>query len=323
MPFRDFKRVVSKKMDGVRLDHYLIKSGIGITRSNLQRLIREGHVRLNGRIIQPSHKIREGDVIEAHYEVKTPMEVRPQPLPLKIVYEDRDIVIIDKDKGVVVHPSRGHRDQTLVNGLLYHCGGLPSGSSKLRPGVVHRLDKDTTGLILFAKTDEALSRLGIMVERRQLERRYCAIVWGRVPTDTFEIDAPIGRDTINRMKMAVTPIGSKEARTVLKVVDRFGVATRLEVSLRTGRTHQIRTHLEHLGHPVVGDPDYGGRSARVVKDERGYLIFKKIMKVIDRQALHAVYLAFNHPTRRKRVVFTSEIPQDMDRVIEILREECQ
>ncbi|RKX70227.1 RNA pseudouridine synthase [candidate division WOR-3 bacterium] len=319
MPFREFRRIVSQKMDGLRLDHYLIKSGVGVTRSTLKRLIQEGLVLVNGRKVRPSHKIRVGDVIEARYEVKPPLNIRPQPIPIKIVYEDAHIIVVDKDKGVVVHPARGHPDHTLVNALLYHCGELPSGSDKLRPGVVHRLDKDTTGLIVFAKTDEALSRLGIMVEKRRLERRYFALVWGDFPTDQFEIDAPIGRDTINRMKMAVTPIGSKTAQTVVRVKERFGIATALEVILKTGRTHQIRTHLEHLGFPVVGDPEYGGRDPKVIKDRRGYEIYKEVLELIDRQALHASYLGFSHPITKRKMEFHSELPSDIRLVLQLLR----
>lgn len=317
---QEFRRIASNRLKGKRLDHYLILSGIGISRNRVRRLIGEGKVLVNDRKVKPSYRIKPGDRIVASFEIEKGVEVVPQPMDLNIVYEDPYVIVLDKPKGVVVHPARGHPDHTLVNGLLYHCKNLPSSpKSKIRPGVIHRLDKDTTGLLVFAKTDESLSFLAREVERRNIRREYLAIVWGDIGMKEGEIEAPIGRYTLDRKKMAVTPFASKEAVTKFKVLERFKIATLLSLSLLTGRTHQIRVHLLHYGHPVVGDPDYGGRGKDFITKKSDFPIYREILSNIDRQALHAERLGFLHPITKKYMEFTSPIPEDMERVLTILR----
>lgn len=317
---QEFRRITSNRLKGKRLDHYLILSGIGISRNRVIKLIEEGKVLVNDKRVKPSYRIKPGDRIIASLEIEEGIRIVPQSIELNIVYEDPYIIVLDKPKGMVVHPARGHPDHTIVNGLLYHCKNLPSSpKSKIRPGVIHRLDKDTTGLLVFAKTDESLSFLGREIERRNIKREYLAIVWGDIGMKEGEIEAPIGRYTLNRKKMAVTPFASKKAITKFKVLERFKIATLLSLSLLTGRTHQIRVHLLHYGHPVVGDPDYGGRGKDFITKRTDFPIYKEILTTIDRQALHAAKLGFIHPKTKKYMEFTSPMPEDMERVLTILR----
>ncbi|MEO0131320.1 MAG: RluA family pseudouridine synthase [candidate division WOR-3 bacterium] len=317
---KEFRRVVSEKMAGKRLDHYLILSGIGISRNRVCKLIECGQILVNGKRTKPSYLVKARDEIVAQFEVENELQITPEKIPLDIVYEDSDVIIINKPAGMVIHPARGHSSGTLVQGLLYHCRHLPEHpESKVRPGVIHRLDKDTTGLLVFAKTDDALSKLGVALENRQINREYLAVAWGDFPQDSGTIEAPIGRHSIDRKKMAVTPLGAKMAITNFIVLERYRIATYLKLKLLTGRTHQIRVHLLHYGHPVVGDPDYGGRSKAVLKNKEDLKHFENILKIINRQALHAYKLGFHHPTLNKYVEFTAPLPEDMEKLLEYLR----
>lgn len=316
---REFKRVVAEKQRGKRIDHYLIISGVGISRSMIQKLIDQSKVLVNDQTVKHSYRVKTGDEILVRFELKPAPEVQSEDIPLDIVYEDSDVIVVNKDKDMVVHPARGNFEHTMVNALLHHCGNLPTLGDKIRPGVLHRLDKDTTGLILFAKTDHALRTLGRMIEKRRLKKTYEVLCWNYPGMPEGVIEAPIGRSGLDRKKMIVTPLSSKEATTKFIVLERFSVATYLRVALITGRTHQIRVHFLHIGCPIVGDKDYKGRSPSVVRRTKDLPLFKEVLKLIDRQALHAAELEFVHPTKKKTMKFTVPLPDDMEQVLSYLR----
>lgn len=317
---KEFSRIVSEKMWGKRLDHYLILSGIGVSRNRVHNLIKGGAVLVNDKKSKPGYTVKPGDRIIAHYEIEHDLQITAEPMKLNIIFEDSDVIIIDKPVGVVVHPARGHSHGTLVQGLLHHCRNLPEHrDSKIRPGVIHRLDKDTTGLLMFAKTDQALTALGKAIEARKINREYLCLAWGNFGQDTGIIEAPIGRNSLDRKKMAVTPFSAKSAATRFEVVERFCIATYLRLKLLTGRTHQIRVHLTHFGHPVIGDPDYGGRSKNVITRPMDVELYKNILSLIDRQALHAHKLGLDHPRTGKYIEFTSAPPSDFKKLLGYLR----
>ncbi len=316
---KEFKRIVAEKQRGKRIDHYLIISGIGVSRSMTQKLIDHGKVIVNERTVKHSYRVKTGDQIMVRFELKPAPEIQPENIPLNVIYEDGDIIIINKDKNMVVHPARGNFEHTMVNALLYHCGRLPTLGDKIRPGVLHRLDKDTTGLILFAKTDHALRTLGKLIEKRQLKKTYRVLCWNYPGMPEGVIEAPIGRSGIDRKKMVVTPLSAKDATTQFAVIERFSAATYLAVSLITGRTHQIRVHFLHIGCPIVGDKDYKGRSPGVIQKAKDLPVFKEVLKLIDRQALHAAELEFMHPTAKKKMKFTAPLPDDITQVLSYLR----
>ncbi len=316
---KEFERVASEKMWGKRLDHYLLLSGIGISRNRVHKLIKAGAVLVNDAVSKPGYTVKPGDKIKAHFELEYDLKITGEPMDIDIVYEDNEVIVVNKSAGVVVHPAKGHGHGTLVQGLLYHCRNLPEHpDSKIRPGVIHRLDKDTTGLLLFAKTDDALSLLGRAIEARKITREYLAIAWGNFPQDKGLIEAPIGRNILDRKKMAVTPFSAKTAATGFEVIKRFNIATYLRLRLLTGRTHQIRVHLTHYGHPVVGDPEYGGRSKTIINQQSDVAIFKKILSIINRQALHAHKLGFIHPRTGKYIEFTAPLPEDIANLLKYL-----
>jgi 23S rRNA pseudouridine1911/1915/1917 synthase len=316
-----FERIVSEKMRGRRLDHYLLLSGIGRSRSQTGKLIAQGKILVNDKPTKASYKVKHNDRIRATFEIADRFTIKPEPIPLKIVYEDSEIIVIDKSAGIVVHPARGHSEHTLVNALLHHCRNLPvSDNRKIRPGVLHRLDKDTTGLLVFAKTDLSLTNLGRQVEARALSREYRALVWGDLGLETGTIDAPMGRSSLDRRRMAVTPFASRTAVTDFETLERYRLATYVKVKLRTGRTHQIRVHMSHYGHPVVGDPEYGGRSRDVIQHPNDVPAFEQALRIIKRQALHAARLGFRHPATGKYVEFESSLPEDMQELLAYLRD---
>ena len=320
-----FERIVQKKSSGERIDVYLVKSGIGVSRSFVKNLIENGKIKVNGNIIKKSsYKVKEGDKIEVEFEIEERKEVIPQELPIDIIYEDDDLAVIYKPAGLVVHPARGHFTGTLVNALVFKYQELPVISDKTRPGIVHRLDKDTSGLLLIAKTDEAISKLGEMMERREIKRKYNLFVWGLLPLKKGIIEAPIGRDMVDRKKRAVTIFNSKPAITEYEVIETFdSFITFCEASLLTGRTHQIRVHFEHIGHPVVGDEVYSGRNPRkilsIIKSDLRELA-NEVLSIMQRQALHAFYLSFIHPIKNKKLEFEIDLPDDMKTLYEFLKE---
>ena len=318
-----FERIVSQKMEGTRLDVYLVISGIGVSRSRVEKLIKEGVVLVNGKPSKPGYKIKAGDRIYARFEIEEKLPVIAEDLPVPVIYEDNDIIVINKPKGMVVHPAKGNITGTLINALLARYKDLPKTSDKTRPGVVHRLDKDTTGLLVVAKSERALRSLGRQMEEKTARRIYWAIVWGRIAHDEGTIEAPIGRHPIDRTRMAVTFFKSRSAITHYKVLERYGeIATLLEVKLETGRTHQIRVHMEYIEHPVVGDPVYSGRDTRKIfrsVPSKYNQMVKNILEIIDRQALHAKILSFYHPGKGAQVTFETDLPEDMKKLIDYLR----
>lgn len=321
--YKEFQRTVAAKQRGKRIDHYLIIAGIGISRSLTQKLIDKGKVLVNDHPVKHSYRVKTDDEISVRFELQPAPEIKAEDIPLDIVHEDDDIIVVNKQKGVVVHPARGNFEHTMVNALLHHCGRLPTLGDRIRPGVLHRLDKDTTGLIMFAKTDEALSKIARAIEERLVRKKYDALCWNYPGMPEGVIEAPIGRSGLDRKKMVVTPFSSKEATTEYVVKERFTIATYLEVSLITGRTHQIRVHFKHVGCPVIGDKDYGGRSPGVIAKGKDLPKFKAILSLIDRQALNSSKMAFRHPRTNKEVTFSIPLPDDMTQVLDYLRANCR
>lgn len=264
---------------------------------------------MNGQEARASRLLARGDVVEVRFrDDEPPRALTPHPITLTVVFEDDHLAVIDKPAGLVVHPAPGHWGDTLVNALVAR-GTTLSGGAEGRPGIVHRLDRDTSGLMVIAKTDLAHRRLGALLAARKITRHYAALAWGHLDESPLVIDAPLGRHPKDRKRMAVLPAG-RVARTDAYVVARFGVADLLRLELHTGRTHQIRVHLEHVGHPVVGDPIYGGGGSRRITGG-ARLAAETAQRLAPRQALHAAYLAFKHPASGEPVEFASEWPADL------------
>lgn len=282
----------------VRIDNYL-SDKLDISRSKVQKLIKDGNVLVNGQSVNVSYKVKIGDVIEYSLDLNEDTDITPEDIPIDIVYEDDDLLVINKASGMVVHPAPGHYTGTLVNALLYRFN-LNSGEAN-RPGIVHRLDKDTSGLMLVAKNEFIHEKLSEMIGKKDVERKYLAIVDGLIKHDTGTIDAPIGRDTNNRQKMAVTDVNGKDSITHFKVLERFDNNTFIECILETGRTHQIRVHMNYIGYPINNDPLYG----------RG--------KVTEfGQMLHSYSIKFNHPRTGKELSFRVNPPKEfMDKLNEL------
>jgi 23S rRNA pseudouridine1911/1915/1917 synthase len=299
---------------GARLDVFLTSVLEGHSRSNVQRLIKEGHVHVDGRTAKANQPMKAGQTIVV--ELPEPVDPAPQAeaLPLPIVYQDSDLIVIDKPAGMVVHPAAGHAGGTLVNALLHHVSDLSGIGGEKRPGIVHRLDRGTSGLMVVAKNDAAHEELSRQFQDREVEKEYIALVWGEVQSGR-RIDAPIGRDPVNRKKMSAKARRSREAVTRIVKTEKFGVVLTLaHIAIYTGRTHQIRVHLNAIGHPIVGDSLYGGVHRRVPGDLRA-------VTHLTRPFLHAARLAFTHPTDNRRMEFTSPLPEDLQRVLDELTEQ--
>ena len=282
-----------------RLDSFL-SNELDISRSKIQKLIKEEKVKVNNKTVSSSYQVRLNDEIEVLDDLDYEINVEPEDIPLDIIYEDDDLLVINKKSGMVVHPAPGHYTGTLVNALLFKYKNL--AGDKFRPGIVHRLDKDTSGLMLVAKNEYTLEKLSEMIGNKEVERRYIALVNGIIKHDTGTIDAPIGRDLNNRQKMAVTDKNSKEAITHFKVLEHLNNHTLIECILETGRTHQIRVHMAYIGFPITNDPLYGkGKS-----DEFG-------------QMLHSKYIKFTHPRTKKELEFSVDPPKEFTDKIEELR----
>ncbi len=299
---------------GARLDVFLTSVLGGHSRSNVQKLIKEGHVQVDGRPGRANQPVRTGQHVSV--VLPEPVEATPIPeaLPLPIVYQDHDLVVVDKPAGMVVHPAAGHASGTLVNALLHHVDDLSGIGGEKRPGIVHRLDRGTSGLMVVAKNDAAHEELSRQFHDREVEKEYVALVWGEVQAGR-RIDAPIGRDPANRKKMSAKARRSREAVTRIVKAEKFGVVLTLaHIAIHTGRTHQIRVHLSAIGHPIVGDPLYGGVHRRVPGDLRA-------VRHLTRPFLHAARLVFTHPTEKRRMEFTSPLPDDLQQVLDELTEQ--
>jgi len=300
--------VVDAAAAGVRLDRWLAAHVPGVSRARLQALIGEGHVRVDGTERKPAHRLGPGERVDLEIPPLPPEQLEPEPIALNVVHEDAHVLVLDKPAGLVVHPGAGHARGTLVAGVLAHAPGTAGVGGPRRPGVVHRLDKDTSGLLVVAKTPQAYASLTAQLTARTVRRVYVAIVHGRVTPPTGTIDRPVGRDPRDRTRMAVRPPGQgRRAVTEFRVVERLGPFTHLEARLQTGRTHQIRVHLASLGHPVAGDEVYGGRRRRPVPVP------------LEGLALHATRLAFTHPETQAPMEFLSSPPPRIERLLSHLR----
>lgn len=295
-----------------RLDAFLRAQFPMVSRGAIQRLIEEGHIRVDGRTVKPTHHPRAGEQIEVHWPEARPAEAQPEEMPLDILFEDADLLVLNKPAGLVVHPAAGHEEHTLVNALLHHCAGELSGIGGVaRPGIVHRLDRETSGCLVVAKNDETHVALAAQFAGRTLDKIYHAIVCGEVPRAGGEIHAAIARHPNHRKRMAVTDGRGREARTDYRVLERLRGATLMEALLHTGRTHQIRVHFEHVGHPVVGDATYGKRPNARLAELTGY--------VAPRQMLHARRLSFRHPQTEKTLNFDAPWPEDFQAALAALK----
>jgi len=311
---------VPPKAHGTRIDLFLSQEKLELSRSFVHKLILNKHIFVNGKPVKPSHKIKEGEQIQIEIPPLEKPSLEPENIPLDIVYEDSDLLVVNKKAGMVVHPAAGNFSHTLVNALLFHCQDLSGINGVLRPGIVHRLDKNTSGLMVVAKNDSAHLSLAEQIKNRTLLREYAALVWGHMPTEEGVIEAPIGRALKDRKKMAVTMVKGRESLTQYKVLERFGICDLLSIRLKTGRTHQIRVHLSYLNHPVLGDPEYGGRQKwlKGIFDQERPLA-QKLLTLIDRQALHAKKLGFLHPRTKKYQEFDSTQPEDIENVLYFIR----
>jgi 23S rRNA pseudouridine1911/1915/1917 synthase len=296
----------SQEDDGIRADRFLAEHIPGISRSYIQELVKNGAASVSGKAIRSSYKVRCGEEVVINIPEPSAPDIRPQKMDLDILYEDRDVLIVNKPKGLTVHPAPGHADDTLVNGILYHCGKDLSGiNGVMRPGIVHRIDKDTSGALIICKNDNAHRKIAEQLKVHSITRRYRAIVLGRIAEDSGKIEGNIGRSSRDRKKMAVVSAGSgKPAVTHFRVLERFDRYTYCEFELETGRTHQIRVHMASVGHPILGDAVYGP------SDNEFH---------IKGQALHAMVIGFIHPSLGTYVEFTAPLPEYFTRILDTLR----
>ena len=290
---------------GSRIDKFLSSKFEGKSRSFIQGLIEEESILVNEKKVKSNYKLKEKDVITVKMKEPKELEVEAENIPIEIIYEDKDIIVVNKPKGMVVHPAPGNYNGTLVNTLLYHCKDLSSINGVIRPGIVHRIDKDTTGILVVAKNDDAHNKLSDQLKEHTVKREYYALVEGRIKADTGTIDRPLARSKRDRLKISITEDG-KRAVTHFEVIERFKNTTLVKCVLETGRTHQIRVHMTSIGYPLVGDPVYG---------------FKKGKFKCEGQMLHAKTLGFIHPRTNEYIEFTSELPENYKILIENLRKD--
>lgn len=301
---REVRLMVESEAAGKRLDAFISAELPELSRNYAETLIREGFVSVEGKIVPKKYKVKEGQTVELNYPEPVKLDVIPQNIPLDILYEDLDVIVINKERGMVVHPSVGNYDGTLLNAILYHCGdSLSSINGTIRPGIVHRIDKDTSGLLMVAKNNRAHESLAAQLKEHSVTREYQALVYDNIKEDELTIDVPIGRDERNRLRRWVNGSNPKNAVTHVKVLRRYGKYTLISARLETGRTHQIRVHLSYIKHPLVGDTTYGP---------------KKQLYGLDGQLLHAKTLGFVHPRTGEYMEFNSELPEYFTEVLEKL-----
>lgn len=292
--------IINVDDDNIRIDKYLIDK-LSMSRSKLQKMINNGNVLVNGNPVKNSYIVKVDDEISIDENYDDEIKIVPENIPLDIIYEDEYLLVVNKPSGMVVHPAPGNYSGTLVNALMYHCNNLSKVNSEIRPGIVHRIDADTSGLLVIAKNDDVHNNLAEQIKNHTVVRKYIALVWGVINEDSATIDAPIGRDKNNRKKMCVTADNSKEAITHIRVLKRYNNATLIECKLETGRTHQIRVHMEYINHPVVNDPVYGN---------------KKLLDSDFGQMLHAKTLGFIHPITNEYLEFNSNVPEEFTKLEE-------
>lgn len=297
------KLIITEEYAGQRAD-VALAALLEVTRSNMQKLLEEGRAVKGTKVLKSNYKVKKGDEIIVTLPEPQPLNVQPENIPLDIIYEDDDVVVVNKARGMVVHPAAGNYSGTLVNALLYHCKNLSGINGVIRPGIVHRLDKDTSGIMICAKNDAAHISLSEQIQAKTAKRTYLAVVRGNVKTDSGVIETMIARDKNDRKKMAVVKEDGRIAITEYKVLERFGKYTIVRCKLRTGRTHQIRVHMEYLGYPLVGDPKYSPM---------------KTPFSIQGQALHSQTLEFTHPRTGERMCFEAPLPEDMHKIVTRLR----
>lgn len=311
-------QVVLPEHEGTRLDRYLADLHPDLSRSHIQNLIAEGQVWVNGQHVRASYKVMAQDQVQLEIPPPVATTIHPEDIPLDIFFEDADVLVVNKAAGMTVHPAPGVYSGTLVNALLAHCTNLSGINGTVRPGIVHRLDKETSGLMVVAKSDAAHRGLAAQLETRTMMRRYETLVWGHFAEGSGRIEGAIGRHGGDRTRMAVRDDG-RFAATNWQMIRQFDFLSFLSVRLETGRTHQIRVHMAHVHHPVFGDPVYGGGEARV----QGITpmlrpLAKQLLKGLNRQMLHAIELAFEHPVLGKKMRFESQLPEDMQGVLTLL-----
>ena len=288
---------------GKRADVFLAEK-LNLSRANVQKMMDAERITVGSKTVKANHKVKDGELFVIRYQEAVPLEVIAENIPIDILYEDQDVIVVNKARGMVVHPAAGNYTGTLVNALLYHCKNLSGINGVIRPGIVHRLDKDTSGVMIVAKNDIAHTSLSEQIQTKSAKRSYLVVVRGNVKQDNGRIETLIGRDSKDRKRMSVVSKNGREAITEYEVLERFGRFTLLQCRLLTGRTHQIRVHLEYLGYPVVGDPKYSPQ---------------KIPFAINGQALHSYELTFKHPRTGEEMSFTAPIPKDMNKIITRLR----
>ena len=318
--FEHYKFIAKKGQNPLRVDRFLLNFLEFATRNKIQNSIKAGNVRVNDNIVKANYKVKPKDVVTVMLDYpKEENELIPQDIALDIIYEDNHLIIVNKQAGMVVHPGYGNSDGTLVNALAFYVNNLPNMGELDRPGLVHRIDKNTSGILVIAKTDQAMTDLAKKFADRDLDRRYVALVWGNIKEDEGTITGNIGRSLKNRKIMDVFSTGEygKHAVSHYKVLERFGYTTLIECRLETGRTHQIRAHFKHFGHPLFNDEEYGGN---VILKGTTFTKYKQFVqncfKICDRQALHAKSLGFIHPSTKEKMFFDSVLAEDMRQLIE-------
>jgi len=299
--------IIEEKDQGTRIDKYLAEVFVDKSRSFIQGLIEKESVKVNGKISKSNYKLKAFDKIEVEFKEPEILKVDAEDIPIDILYEDKDVIVVNKAQGMVVHPAPGNYNGTLVNALLFHCKDLSSINGVIRPGIVHRIDKDTSGILVIAKNDEAHNKLSEQLKDHSMKREYCALVEGRLKNEKGTIDKPLARNKRDRLKIGVVE-GGKRAVTHYEVIERYNGYTLIKCMLETGRTHQIRVHMASIGFPLIGDPLYG---------------FKKQRFKLNGQMLHAKTLGFIHPTKNTYVEFTTELPEYFKAIIDKLRNELK